>query len=290
MNASDPARTLEILGFSLLEAEVYVLLLQHPSSSGYRIAQELGKAAAGIYKALDALAKRGAVVVDDDGTKSWRAVPAPEMLAQMERGYRRRHQAAAKSLANLGAAAADERVYRLKSFNQVVERARHMLGTAKETAVVDLFPACVDLVREDVARATERGVRVMAKLYAPAELRVSYKVVTPAAERLLEAWRGGDWLNVVIDAEEHLLALLHCADERVHQAVWTSSTYLSILYYSGISSEIGLDALGAAIERGARPDEINKLYRRHRQELSAVRPLGFLHLRSQLQLSDADPS
>ncbi len=272
---------LEALGFSPIEAEVYVLLVQRPASSGYKVAQELGKAAAGVYKALDALALKGGVVVDDDGTKLWRAVPPDEMLGRLARQHEAQREAARRSLATLEPAASDERVYRLQSFDQVVQRFLQMVERATETIVVDLFPKSVRLVRESLERATERGLQVTAKLYTPCELDVSYQVVTPDAERLLDAWPL-DWLNIVVDAEEHMLALVDVERGRVQHATYTGSTYLSLLYHSGITSEIQRDALGAAIVAGANASELRALHDKHHEYFSARVARGARTFLSQL--------
>lgn len=265
------------MGFSLLEAEVYVQLVQLPASTGYRLAQELGKAPAGIYKALESLAMKGAVLVDDDGTKSYRAIPAEELLSQVERSFRRRRKAASAALAELEPAPADHAIYRLSSFPQVVERARQMLARARELAVVDLFPASVPLLIADLEAAHARGIHVVAKLYEPCSLDVGYAVVTPDSERLLATW-GGDWLNVVIDASEHLLSLLEVPQERVFHATYTNSTYLSILYHSGIVSEIQMDALGTAIAEGAEIEQLRSLRQTHFDLITARIPPGVREL------------
>lgn len=265
------------LGFSMLEAEVYVQLVQRPASTGYRLAQELGKAPAGIYKALESLALKGAALVDDDGAKSYRAVPPEELLGQAERSFAERREQASRALAELAPAPADDGIYRLLSFGQVLERARQMLERAREIAVVDLFPDGVELVRSSLEAAEARGVVVLAKLYRPSDLAVSYAVVTPDHERLLRTW-GGDWLNVVIDASEHLLSLLDCRGERVFHATYTNSTYLSILYHSGIVSEIQTDAFGRAIAEGVGLEQLRALRRTHQQTISKRTPPGVREL------------
>ncbi|MCA9618851.1 MAG: TrmB family transcriptional regulator [Myxococcales bacterium] len=280
-DANDPRRALEALGFTPLEAEVYVLLVERPASTGYRIAQALGKAAAGIYKALDSLSRKGAVVVNEDDTKSWRAVPPDEMIAQLERQQRQQRAEAQAALASLATPASDERIYRLTTFDQVMGRVRRLLGDAEEVAVVDLFPACLERLRDDLAATKARGVDVLVKLYAPATLDATYHVVTPDAERLLSAWQA-DWLNLVIDGREHVLALLDCEREHVYQAVWSSSAYLSALYHSGITSEIRADALGAAIGSGSSTEELVALRAELARVFSHRPPAGMRTLMAQL--------
>ena len=53
------------IGFNQLEAEVYLLLLAERSLTAYRIAKLLKKPSANIYKAVEVLLAKGAVLVEE---------------------------------------------------------------------------------------------------------------------------------------------------------------------------------------------------------------------------------
>src|SRR5688572_20917974 len=95
------AETLVSLGFTPLEAEVYTFLLKESPATGYRVAQALGRPVSGVYKTLESLAAKGALLADEGGSKLCRAVPYDELLSQMERSFQRRKAAAAAALAEL---------------------------------------------------------------------------------------------------------------------------------------------------------------------------------------------
>src|SRR5688500_1986290 len=59
------AQALQDLGFTGLEAEVYAALLEGSPVTAYRVAQQVGKAAANVYKAVESLRRKGAILVDD---------------------------------------------------------------------------------------------------------------------------------------------------------------------------------------------------------------------------------
>jgi HTH-type transcriptional regulator, sugar sensing transcriptional regulator len=56
---ASPLDSLISLGFTPLEAEVYVCLVQDSPATGYRIAQTVGRPVAGIYKTIESLANKG---------------------------------------------------------------------------------------------------------------------------------------------------------------------------------------------------------------------------------------
>src|SRR5262249_42976736 len=238
------------LGFTELEAEVYVSLLQHSPATGYRVAQSIGRPVANTYKAIESLQQKGAILVDEGASRLCRAVPAEELLAQLERGFQRRRQEAAHALASLRAAPEDDRVYQLQSVEQVFERCRRMLQGCEQVAVLDVFPKPLEELRPDIEAVVRRGVRIVIKAYAPAALPGADVVVHAQGRVSLRGWPG-QWLNGVTDGREHLLAFLTSDLRGLYQAVWSGSAYLSWVYHSAVAAEAILAALMRDLEEGA---------------------------------------
>src|SRR5215218_7868069 len=207
MTNDDSIQSLTALGFTGLEAEVYTALLREAPTTGYRVAQTLGKPVANTYKAIESLELKGAVLVDEGESRVCRAVPPEELLARLARSFSEQRDRASRALAKFREAPTDDRVYQMRTRDQVFERARQMLDRAKEVAVLDLFPGPFEVLRPDLERALERGIEVALKLYAPADLPGADAVVTPRGPRIIARWPG-EWLNVVVDGAEHMLAFL----------------------------------------------------------------------------------
>jgi len=260
----DTIQALAALGFTNLEAEVYTALLKESPSTGYRIAQSLGKPAANTYKAIESLEAKGAVLVDDGASRLCRAVPPDELLASLGRAFAERREAATRALARFREAPADDRVYQMRSREQVMERARQMLERATEIALLDAFPGPLEELRPDVERAAARGIDVAVKIYAPADVAGAEVVAPPSAGAILGRWPG-EWVNLVVDGAEHLLAFLAPGGGEVYQAVWSGSAYLSWVYHSAVSSEMILAALEGRIEQGADADALQKDLARFRR-------------------------
>jgi sugar-specific transcriptional regulator TrmB len=250
------------LGFTELEAEVYVSLLQHSPATGYRVAQSIGRPVANTYKAIESLQHKGAVLVDKGSSRLCRAVPAEELLAQLERSFQRRRQEAFNSLASLHAAPEDERIYQLQSVEQVFERCRRMLEGCEQAAILDVFPKPLLELHHAVEGTARRGVKVFVKAYEEATISGVDVAVHPQGRVTLRRWPG-QWLNVVTDGREHLLAFLTSDLRGLHQAVWSGSAYLSWVYHSAVGAELILAALLRDLENGATAAEIRQAVARH---------------------------
>jgi HTH-type transcriptional regulator, sugar sensing transcriptional regulator len=259
------------LGLTALEAEVYVFLLRESPATGYRIAQALGKAAANTYKAIESLERKGAVLVEEGANRLCRAVPAEELLGHLERSFRSRREEASQALARLQAPPEDDRVYQLRSREQVFERCRTMLGRCQQVAVLDVFPQPLEELRPDVEALAARGAAVGLLVYRPVRLAGALVALNPSAENVLRRW-AGQWMNLVVDGAEHLLAYLTEDGKEVHQAIWTSSAYLSWVYHSGVSAELMLAAFLRRLEEGSPAAALQEDHARFRQFMALEAP------------------
>jgi sugar-specific transcriptional regulator TrmB len=267
----DPISALVDLGFTALEAEVYTLLVRESPSTGYRVAQALGKAAANVYKAIESLERKGAVMVDDGDTRLCRPVPLEELLTRLERTFTRNRRRAARAIAAITGDEADDRVYRLRSREQVIARARGMLDAATTVALVDVFPEPFDELRDALAAAAARGVDVAVQVYAPAEVPGAEVSIHRRADRIRAGWPG-EQLNVVTDATACLLALLSPGRGEVLQAIWSESTYLSCLMHSTLAADTTMVALSALAAEDAPVEVLRRAIRSRRRLISDANP------------------
>ncbi|MBI1212578.1 MAG: TrmB family transcriptional regulator [Alphaproteobacteria bacterium] len=231
------AQALENLGFSEIESLIYCFLLKESPATGYRISHAIGKPTANTYKAIAALAQRGAIVVDDAQNRLCRAVLPSELLDRLDRDFGTRRKQAETQLAKIRPATNDDRVYQLSDVEQVLERARTMLGQAKSIAIADAFPNILRQIAPNLEAAAKRGVTVAVRTYEPAKLKGVAVLLAGEAPRILRTWPG-EQLNIVVDAEQYMLALLTKGAEAVHQAIWSNSTFLSCLQHNGLASEL----------------------------------------------------
>jgi sugar-specific transcriptional regulator TrmB len=260
MSAEPCVQSLVAFGFTALEAEVYVFLLQESPATGYRVAQGIGKPVANTYKAIASLQAKGAILVEEGANRLCRAVSAEELLQRLERQFQENRQRASQALAALKASPDDDRVYHLRTWEQVAERSRQMLATCEQVAVLDLFPGPLAQLRTAIAETAARGVRTLIKAYEPAQIEGAEVVVYPRGHTILKRWPG-QWLNLVTDGRETLLAFLTRDGKGIHQALWSGSAYLSWVYHGAITCETMLAAVERSLEAKATGAELRELIR-----------------------------
>jgi sugar-specific transcriptional regulator TrmB len=246
-----------------MEARIYTFLCQEAPATGYRVAQAIGKPVANTYKAIEVLARKGAVLVDDGENRMCRAVPIDEILTRLERDFRESSVRTARAFEGLEKPADDERVYQLRSREQILERARQMLAGAQKVALAALFPEPARLLKADLEAAAKR-VDVAVKVYQEIEVKGAEVVLSSQPFDDARAFWPGQELNLVVDGEQHMLALLDHDPPGVVQAVWSRSTYLSLGVHNGMAVELGFTTLSRELLSGASQRTMRKTLERLR--------------------------
>jgi Cd2+/Zn2+-exporting ATPase len=262
MSARDRREALTALGFTELEADVYVFLLGESPATGYRVAQAISKPVANTYKAIQTLQAKGAVVAEDGDGRLCRAVPAEQLLGQLERRFQKHRQRAARALARIKPSPEDDRVYQFRTPGQVLEHCRRMLTDCDQVAIVDAFPRTLEELRPAIEQAAARGVVVAVQAYQSATIAGADVTVHPNGEAVLHRWPG-QWLNLVTDGREHVLALLTDDMQAVHQAVWSRSAYLAWVYQCAVAAEVVLGQITRLVEDGASATTLRQALRRY---------------------------
>jgi sugar-specific transcriptional regulator TrmB len=263
MSLSECRQSFVAFGFTDLEAEVYVFLLGESPATGYRVAKALGKPVANTYKAIESLRNKGALVMEAGGGRLCRAIPIDELLGQLERRFQEQRDRAGRALARLKVSPEDQHIYQLHTPAQVLERCRRMLRHCRRVAVVDAFPRTLEELRPGLEAAAERGIAVAAKAYRPVVVAGADVVAHPDGEAILRRWPG-QWLNLVTDGLEFVMAFLTEDGTAVHQAVWSGSAYLSTVYHSAVASEVTLGMLDHLMRDGASANTMRRALRRYR--------------------------
>ncbi|TWT40600.1 Sugar-specific transcriptional regulator TrmB [Phycisphaerae bacterium RAS1] len=238
---------------------MYAFLLQEGPATGYRIAQAIGRPVGNVYKAVEALEAKGAVLsAQDADTRVTRAVPIAELLARLERKAAASRAAAAIALADLSSDAIDDRVYQIQSRDQLLERCRRMLAAAEQFVLTSACPAPLGALADDLVATAARGVAVGVKAFEPAALPGVELVIDPRGLSALTTGPG-QWLYLTVDGREFVHALLSDDGTTLQNAVWSASPLMAWTFFTGISSDFVLAALRRALAAGASAGELREL-------------------------------
>lgn len=240
------------IGLNQLEAEVYYLLLSEEPMTAYKVGKLLKKPTANIYKAVEVLFNRGAVVIEEGKNKLCKAVDPEEFIATRQNEFAAKIKQAASALTHIKSLVTEDKTYSIDSVSLAVEKAKRMIGEAKEIIVIDAFPSALNAVLPELRSAIKRGVKVMVQCYSEITIEGADVFVTQDYKDVISYWQS-EQLNVVVDGSRSLIALFDKTMTTVYHATWSSNLYLSCVTHAGRICEQTIHKLMAV------PDSPNKL-------------------------------
>lgn len=257
MDTASFSESLESLGLTPLEAEVYEFLtMQGSPATGYRIAQALGKSVGMIYKAVESLEAKGAAMSADDGdSRIIRGVPVTDFVAQVRRRLDTACESVTQAVVSAPTTEPDDRLYRLTSRDQALQRAYDMLLRAARFVIVNATPGPAEALTQWMESATTRGVRVGMKAFAATELAgVDIRHDVRGAKAVQSA--PGEWLVMTADGQDVLVALFEHGTGALHAGYWTQNPLVAWTMFSGMSADLALADVRGALREGVSTGEI----------------------------------
>ncbi len=262
MTTNTKAEYLTELGYTALEADVYLLLLQQSPLTGYRIASELGKAAANTYKALESLEAKGAVTLDDSDNRLYSPVPVDEFLRQFDRRCAKRRILAEEALSGFEPAGRDDRIYRLRNRAQIAERCRSILERAEFAVLIDGDGGFLTDLVPDIEALARRGVQVVLKAYRPVDI-AGARIVERIRPEEITTGVPGDFFVLNADGKEYLLVRVR-DDGKVHHAIWTQAPSIAFQGYTGLINEFSLTAIMKLLYTDTSIEALREVFERDR--------------------------
>jgi sugar-specific transcriptional regulator TrmB len=257
----ETAQLLAEIGFTRLEAMTYLHLIQEPSVTGYRVAQAIGKPVPNVYKALESLQKKGAILCDESAAhRRYVAQPIAGFLQQLhdqltETGHRIEEQ-----LADLPALRIEEGVFRLEHTGHAYERARLMIGEAELVVMADACPAQLEQLCEPFEQSARTGIEVSVKAYSRTDLSGCRVVCSEEMGSPRGLWPV-EWLHLCVDGRQQLTALFESRTRQLVHGLWCKDTFLSAVAYNGLLAELVTTSIMQKIEGGGSAEEIRSVLR-----------------------------
>jgi hypothetical protein len=88
------------------------------------------------------------------------------------------------------------------------------------------------------------------------------EVIAPKSDAPhLAVWKG-DWLNIVVDCREFVLALLKKEGGGVFEALWSRNSYLALLTHNWVMGEQAMTRMGDLMHDGGTPEDVFREVRR----------------------------
>lgn len=236
------------LGFTELETDIYIALLTQGEMTGYAVAKQINKAVANVYKGLESLTQKGAVIQTHQDKKIYCAVPWRQLLESEQRKFSQTIEALAEQLDALPEPDENEQVYQLSNLDQVLSETLGFIKAAQHLILADVEPDALIYFAEALQQAAARGVEVRLKVYEQVSLP---GVILTLRQNGTEVYArtGNIRFKLSADGQHFITALLHSNKKDLIQAFKSSSALMNMNIFSGLAYELILTELKQALSQ-----------------------------------------
>jgi len=225
------------MGLSELEAYIYIWLLGNKRSTGYKIAGQIGKPVANTYKALKSLQQKGAVVSDkSSGTVYFDTIPIEEFLNKIENEFKTKREQIIEEVNKLEVQQEPTGIYELQSKELVFEKASSMIKSAQNTLLIDGFPAPMQTIKQYLTEDRANEITIYVKNYSGNNIKHVHQIQASIPE-LIYTELNGQWLIVLKDTVESLIAFFIKDGRELIHCIWTKDPFISFILFNGSAYE-----------------------------------------------------
>ncbi|WP_320129352.1 helix-turn-helix domain-containing protein [uncultured Sphaerochaeta sp.] len=158
------------LGFTTLQAQIYMTLLTEGEQSGYQIAKVIGISRSSVYAALEGMYQKGIILKLNGEVASYIAQDPKILLAQMTQSFREHIDSAETQLSGLYDDRREERYTNIHGFDSIVSSARNALLNAKKEVYLNT-DFDLSLFSNEFNILAKRNVRILVFSFATLETK-----------------------------------------------------------------------------------------------------------------------
>jgi len=259
------------VGFTGLEAAIYLTLLKESGLTGYRISKLAGKPVSNVYKALDSLESKGAIISDGSGkSRLYSALPIGVYLDHREQEFASSRKVLEQSLKDVATPSVDYGVFKLDKVEQIFERAESMLERAEQNILVDCLPAPPKQIVRKLEKLAASGIKII--IQGTGDFKVKGCQVFSTHDGEEQTQFPGTWFSIVVDASEYLVAFMSSDYSKVYEAFWSRSPFLTLLMFNGLFHEFANRQTWLLLKKKAPVGEIHKLHKEISKTFTLIGP------------------
>lgn len=247
------------IGFSQVEANVYLALLKESPLTGYKIASIISKSRSNVYQALKSLEQKGAVVKLQGGRNmSYKAVSVERVLQAKERKFQNMKSEVIEAFKNLNTEEGNDEIYNLQNMEQVYAKTNDIIRNTKRIIFVETPKILLPRIKKSLLQAVERGVTVTVYSDDIEELEgcdvIKFAPVV-LADQKYNSWPI-DWFCAAADGSEFIIATTRNQQEELVHALYSCNKFIAGWIYSDMLYQIGFNFIFDLFKKGFSRDAI----------------------------------
>jgi sugar-specific transcriptional regulator TrmB len=218
---NDVLEKLTQFGFSAYEAKAYLALLKKSPAIGYEVSKNAGIPTAKIYETLLSLKNKAIVFSSTSEPVLYYPIDPDTLLNRIHSEFDEKMESLSGLLTKVSPVPDIEFTWNLTGYRAVMEKAAGVIDHAAKELLVSLWPREAEAVREQLAAAECRGVKVIAGIFGAYNPGCAYTVNLESCGESSKK-RLGKRLNVLVgDSKEAVIAEMDQEEDAL--GIWAAT-------------------------------------------------------------------
>ena len=221
-------QSLQQLGFSQYESQVYLALLQQSNVTGYELAKTSGVPASKIYAILNKLIERQFVLAIDSEPKKYVPVPPEDILSRLKGDYLEIIEDLSVKLDQLYIQQefAGNYIWNLSGRPLIMRKIQDFIMESAKHIYLSVWDEEVDELVVNLNQAHNRGIKIAVVHFGQKELGIGNEY-RHGREHQIRIERGGRRIVLIVDDKKMIIG--HFTEDGNSNAVWTENKGLVLL-------------------------------------------------------------
>jgi sugar-specific transcriptional regulator TrmB len=160
MEIDNLVTNLEKIGFSKLESQIYLVLLEGGNMSAYQIAKKINISRPSIYNALDHMVMKSIVEIIPNSTALYVAQKPEVLIKKIQYEFDYNAKKVTEGLKEFKETRYEEQFANISGFKAILYKAKDMIANAQREVYLNADFNLEDLT-EDIKQLVDRGIRVV---------------------------------------------------------------------------------------------------------------------------------
>jgi len=214
----DITAILSDLAFSKYESSCYLALLAKHPTNGSQLSKLSGIARSRIYDVLRGLVKKKLVFEIEKGL--YVPLPFDELKKRLRSQFESNLKMLDEQLDAMVEQSNFEYLFTLNGCDEVLSKARDIIGSARRELYLRLFPETWGRLRDTIDMAIQRGVVVRFVSMGPMDLVYDIQVFHPDCDDIRQRL-GGESIDIIADKAEAIAGIFETDNVNRSPFIWT---------------------------------------------------------------------
>ncbi len=199
--ASKFSQSLEKLGFTKTEAEVYIILLKYGAMNGYQVGKILNMSRSSVYSALNNLYKKNFIYLIPGDTNEYRAEKPKFLIEKLKKNFIDTADVMIRDLEQISIKERDEKFFNLEGMENLIDKTKEIINSAESEICIN---STVPIAKFEIEmeKAVKSGVRII--LFSNPEEECRIKNVEQYGY-FRERWGDEERIMIVADYREVMI-------------------------------------------------------------------------------------